>query len=134
MFPITISFTINSEDEFNKLNAALGRAPLNPNFKWPTPSEAVGNAQSAATPTPADTPSTAAAPAAPAEKAETSAPALDYDTLKKKFINGYIAKLGREKGIALLKQFGIPEGKTLKDLPQDKWQAFFDECNKGLAS
>lgn len=120
MFPITMSITVSTPAELDRLVAAVSpaqaaaAAKLDKPAKAPAPEPEAGKPEPAASTPPAAAPSlpTAEAPVVPPVSAENSAPALTYDDLKKAFFEFINAK-GVPAGQAWLKEHALlPEGKS----------------------
>ena len=86
----------------------------------PTVEEAVAAAPVQSTEPAAPPPATA--PAADASSAAEAKP-FEYSTLQKA-VNERVAKLGKDKLLAVAKAHGAT---TFKDLPADKWQAAYND-------
>lgn len=65
---------------------------------------------------------------------EPAAPALSYDDIKIPFLTQLVAKKGREAGAALLREFNVPDGGKLSDIPQAQWPAVLEAINVRCAS
>lgn len=68
------------------------------------------------------------------EPAAPPAPALTYDDVKIVFLTQLVARHGRDAGVALLKEFGVPEGGKLTDVPPEKWPDVVAAINARSAS
>lgn len=94
-----------------------------------------GNVKPAATEKTTDIQSTAAAVAAPEMKeSDSEEKPLTYDDIKEPFLKELVAKKGREAGAKLLKEFGVPDGGKLSDIPADKWADVLAAIRKAMAS
>lgn len=68
------------------------------------------------------------------EPAKPAAPALTYDDVRIPFLTQLVARHGRDAGVALLRDFGVPEGGKLTDVPQEKWADVLAAINARSAS
>lgn len=94
----------------------------------PAPIAAQAQLEEAPAPAKAKRARAKAAPAPPAEEPvpldtapATVGPVLTYDDVKGPFLTDLVAKHGRAAGAQLLRDFGVPEGGKLSDIPADRW-------------
>ena len=62
---------------------------------------------------------------------EPEAPAVEvtYEQIRQPFLTQLVAKKGRDAGAALLREFGVPDGGKLSDIPQARWPEVLTAIN-----
>ncbi|MEY4402315.1 MAG: hypothetical protein RIR91_350 [Verrucomicrobiota bacterium] len=68
-------------------------------------------------------PTPVAPPPAPEPPPPPPPRTVTYDEIKVPFLTQLVARKGRDAGAALLREFGVPDGGKLSDIPQEKWAA-----------
>lgn len=115
MFPITISFTVSTQAELDRLVAAATKTDNQATPPVKSDAQKPGNGAK-----PAATPSTAQGPAAPETKAENSAPespAIDFATQIQKPIVALAAAGKRAVALELLQKLNATRASDIK--PED---------------
>lgn len=87
----------------------------------------------AATPT-ASSPTASAEPAQafPFDRTEPATILMPYEAIKVPFLTKLVPQLGRDAAAELLRDFGVPEGGKLSDIPAEKWPLVLEEIEARL--
>lgn len=54
---------------------------------------------------------------------------VTYEQIRQPFLTQLVAKKGRDAGAALLREFGVPDGGKLSDIPQARWREVLTAIN-----
>lgn len=130
MQPVTLSITVNTTEQLLAVSAAIAAASGAKLPDTSTPSASTSAPSSAAATKPAPV---AAPPAAtpPAQGEPERADAIDYETLKKVFLDLSNRANGREKCARVLKAFGVEK---LPHVPKEKYFEAMAEMQKEIAA
>ena len=130
MQPVTLSITVNTTEQLLAVSAAIAAASGAKLPELTTPSASTSAPSSAAPTKPAPV---AAPPAAtpPAQGEPERADAIDYETLKKVFLDLSNRANGREKCARVLKAFGVEK---LPHVPKEKYAEAMAAMEKEIAA
>ncbi len=130
MQPVTLSITVNTTEQLLAVSAAIAAASGAKLPDTSTPSASTSAPSSAAATKPAPV---AAPPAAtpPAQGEPERADAIDYETLKKVFLDLSNRANGREKCARVLKAFGVEK---LPHVPKEKYAEAMAAMEKEIAA
>lgn len=130
MQPVTLSITVNTTEQLLAVSAAIAAASGAKVPDTSTPSASTSAPSSAAATKPAPV---AAPPAAtpPAQGEPERADAIDYETLKKVFLDLSNRANGREKCARVLKAFGVEK---LPHVPKEKYAEAMAAMEKEIAA
>lgn len=130
MQPVTLSITVNTTEQLLAVSAAIAAASGAKLPDTSTPSASTSAPSSAAATKPAPV---AAPPAAtpPAQGEPERADAIDYETLKKVFLDLSNRANGRDKCARVLNAFGVEK---LPHVPKEKYAEAMAAMEKEIAA